>query len=325
MYDLIIIGSGPAGLGAAIYGKRAGYSTLVLEKNPMSGGQVLNTCEVDNYLGLPGINGFDLGMQFREHADRLGTEFVEADVTGIKNLPDCKKVLTSAGEFTAKAVIIAAGAEHKKLGVPGEKRLAGRGISYCATCDGAFFKKKVTAVIGGGDVAVEDAIFLAGLCEKVYLIHRRDSLRAAKSLQEKLFTLPNVELVWNAAVEEITGEAFVTGVQLLDTQTKEERFVAADGIFIAVGIQPVSESFKSLVKTDEAGYICAGEDCCTSVPGIFCSRRCADEKAASNRDGGCRRGKCGQLCAGIFPDTVKKQRPKGKLLVAGAAKDALAV
>ena len=207
MYDLIIIGSGPAGLGAAIYGKRAGYSTLVLEKNPMSGGQVLNTCEVDNYLGLPGINGFDLGMQFREHADRLGTEFVEADVTGIKNLPDCKKVLTSAGEFTAKAVIIAAGAEHKKLGVPGEKRLAGRGISYCATCDGAFYKKKVTAVIGGGDVAVEDAIFLAGLCEKVYLIHRRDSLRAAKSLQEKLFTLPNVELVWNAAVEEITGEA----------------------------------------------------------------------------------------------------------------------
>ena len=150
MYDLIIIGSGPAGLGAAIYGKRAGYSTLVLEKNPMSGGQVLNTCEVDNYLGLPGINGFDLGMQFREHADRLGTEFVEADVTGIKNLPDCKKVLTSAGEFTAKAVIIAAGAEHKKLGVPGEKRLAGRGISYCATCDGAFYKKKVTAVIGGG-------------------------------------------------------------------------------------------------------------------------------------------------------------------------------
>ena len=324
MYDLIIIGSGPAGLGAAIYGKRAGYSTLVLEKNPMSGGQVLNTCEVDNYLGLPGINGFDLGMQFREHADRLGTEFVEADVTGIKNLPDCKKVLTSAGEFTAKAVIIAAGAEHKKLGVPGEKRLAGRGISYCATCDGAFYKKKVTAVIGGGDVAVEDAIFLAGLCEKVYLIHRRDSLRAAKSLQEKLFTLPNVELVWNAAVEKITGEAFVTGVQLLDTQTKEERFVAADGIFIAVGIQPVSESFKSLVKTDEAGYICAGEDCCRACRAFLQSGTC-DEKAASDRDGGCRRGKCGQLCAGIFPDTVKKQRPKGKLLVAGAAKDALAV
>lgn len=270
MYDLIIIGSGPAGLGAAIYGKRAGYSTLVLEKNPMSGGQVLNTCEVDNYLGLPGINGFDLGMQFREHADRLGTEFVEADVTGIKNLPDCKKVLTSAGEFTAKAVIIAAGAEHKKLGVPGEKRLAGRGISYCATCDGAFYKKKVTAVIGGGDVAVEDAIFLAGLCEKVYLIHRRDSLRAAKSLQEKLFTLPNVELVWNAAVEEITGEAFVTGVQLLDTQTKEERFVAADGIFIAVGIMPVSESFQEPCKNGRGRlYLLRERTAARCVPGIF--------------------------------------------------------
>ena len=174
MYDLIIIGSGPAGLVAAIYGKRAGYSTLVLEKNPMSGGQVLNTCEVDNYLGLLGINGFDLGMQFREHADRLGTEFVEADVTGIKNLPDCKKVLTSAGEFTAKAVIIAAGAEHKKLGVPGEKRLAGRGISYCATCDGAFFRGKDVAVIGGGNTALQDAEFLSNYCNQVLVVPRRD-------------------------------------------------------------------------------------------------------------------------------------------------------
>ena len=309
MYDLIIIGSGPAGLGAAIYGKRAGYSTLVLEKNPMSGGQVLNTCEVDNYLGLPGINGFDLGMQFREHADRLGTEFVEADVTGIKNLPDCKKVLTSAGEFTAKAVIIAAGAEHKKLGVPGEKRLAGRGISYCATCDGAFYKKKVTAVIGGGDVAVEDAIFLAGLCEKVYLIHRRDSLRAAKSLQEKLFTLPNVELVWNAAVEEITGEAFVRGGRNL--------YCGRD----SAGVRELQEPCKN---GRGRLYLC-GRGLLHERAGHFCSRGRADEKAASDRDGGCRRGKCGQLCTGIFPDTVKKQRPKGKLLVAGTAKDALAV
>lgn len=209
--------------------------------------------------------------------------------------------------------------------MPGEKRLAGRGISYCATCDGAFYKKKVTAVIGGGDVAVEDAIFLAGLCEKVYLIHRRDSLRAAKSLQEKLFTLPNVELVWNAAVEEITGEAFVTGVQLLDTQTKEERFVAADGIFIAVGIQPVSESFQEPCKNGRGRLYLCGRGLLHERAGHFCSRGRADEKAASDRDGGCRRGKCGQLCAGIFPDTVKKQRPKGKLLVAGAAKDALAV
>ena len=268
-YDLIIIGSGPAGLSAAIYAQRAGLDTLVLEKEYISGGQVVNTAEVDNYPGLPGMNGYELGMKFRSHADALEAKFQIAEVKDIIIEETQKTVRTNEGDFYAKNIIISTGASHRKLGVLGERELAGMGVSYCATCDGAFYKKKVTAVIGGGDVAVEDAIFLAGLCEKVYLIHRRDSLRAAKSLQEKLFTLPNVELVWNAAVEEITGEAFVTGVQLLDTQTKEERFVAADGIFIAVGIQPVSESFKSLVKTDEAGYICAGEDCCTSVTGIF--------------------------------------------------------
>ena len=294
IYDLIIIGSGPAGLGAAIYAKRAELKTLVIEREMMSGGQVLTTYEVDNYAGLPGIGGFDLGMKFREHADKLGVEFAKDTVQKIESAESAdasgkeeeQELLTAAEAGAerppviyqvvckketrlARAVIIASGAHHRKLEILGEAEFTGKGVSYCATCDGAFFRKKTTAVIGGGDVAVEDAIFLAGLCEKVYLIHRRDSLRAAKSLQEKLFTLPNVELVWNAAVEEITGEAFVTGVQLLDTQTKEERFVAADGIFIAVGIQPVSESFKSLVKTDEAGYICAGEDCCTSVPGIF--------------------------------------------------------
>ena len=269
MYDVIIIGSGPAGLSASIYANRAGLKAVTIEKSAMSGGQVLTTYEVDNYPGLPGMNGYELGMKFRSHADALEAKFQIAEVKDIIIEETQKTVRTNEGDFYAKNIIISTGASHRKLGVPGERELAGMGVSYCATCDGAFYKKKVTAVIGGGDVAVEDAIFLAGLCEKVYLIHRRDSLRAAKSLQEKLFTLPNVELVWNAAVEEITGEAFVTGVQLLDTQTKEERFVAADGIFIAVGIQPVSESFKSLVKTDEAGYICAGEDCCTSVPGIF--------------------------------------------------------
>ena len=269
MYDLIIIGSGPAGLGAAIYGKRAGYSTLVLEKNPMSGGQVLNTCEVDNYLGLPGINGFDLGMQFREHADRLGTEFVEADVTGIKNLPDCKKVLTSAGEFTAKAVIIAAGAEHKKLGVPGEKRLAGRGISYCATCDAAFFQDRTVVVVGGGNVAVEDAILLSRTCKKVYLVHRRDELRAEKILQESLFACKNVELIWDSIPLSIEGTDKVEALKIRNKKTQEESFIETDGVFIAVGIVPGTEKFKDLVKLDEAGYIVAGEDGITSEPGIF--------------------------------------------------------
>jgi len=269
MYDLIIIGSGPAGLGAAIYGKRAGYSTLVLEKNPMSGGQVLNTCEVDNYLGLPGINGFDLGMQFREHADRLGTEFVEADVTGIKNLPDCKKVLTSAGEFTAKAVIIAAGAEHKKLGVPGEKRLAGRGISYCATCDGAFFKGRTVAVVGGGDVAVGDALFLARGCKKVYLIHRRDELRAAKSLQKKLMALPNVEIIWDTVVNEICGEDQVEALFIENKKTGAKKHLPVDGVFVAVGMKPNTNMVPDEIKKDEAGYIVADENCVTNVTGIF--------------------------------------------------------
>lgn len=269
MHDLIIIGSGPAGLGAAIYGKRAGLDTVVVEKQPMSGGQVLNTYEVDNYLGLPGINGFDMGMQFREHADKLGAEFQEADVIAIEDRGDKKLVKTSKGDLEAKAVIVASGAAHRKLGVPGEERLAGRGISYCATCDGAFFRKKTTAVIGGGDVAVEDAIFLARFCEKVYLVHRRDELRAARILQEQLFSLPNVEVIWDSVVEEIEGDEMVSGIVLKNTKTGENGKKALDGVFIAVGITPNTHVFSHPLEMDEGGYIKAGEDCRTNVPGIF--------------------------------------------------------
>ena len=269
MHDLIIIGSGPAGLGAAIYGKRAGLDTVVVEKQPMSGGQVLNTYEVDNYLGLPGINGFDMGMQFREHADKLGAEFHEADVIAIEDKGDRKLVKTAKGDMEAKAVIVASGAAHRKLGVPGEERLAGRGISYCATCDGAFFKKKTTAVIGGGDVAVEDAVFLARFCEKVYLIHRRDELRAAKILQEQLFSLPNVEVIWDSVVEEIEGDEMVSGIVLKNKKTGEIEKKALDGVFIAVGITPNTHVISHPLEMDEGGYIRAGEDCRTNVPGIF--------------------------------------------------------
>lgn len=269
MYDLIVIGSGPAGLSAAVYGIRAGFKTLVIEKNPMSGGQVLNTYEVDNYLGMPGMNGFEMGMAFREHADRLGAEFAEADVKEVEDCREIKKVKTTAGDFETRAVIIAAGATHRKLGVPGEEELAGRGISYCATCDGAFFRNKTVAVIGGGDVAVEDAIFLARECKKVYLVHRRDELRAAKSLQKRLFELENVEFVWDSVVKRIQGEEVVTGILVENKKTKEERVIGLDGIFVAVGIQPNSALFKGLVKMDEGGYLEAGEDCVTSAEGIF--------------------------------------------------------
>lgn len=269
MYDLIIIGSGPAGLSAAVYGKRAGFETLVLEKYPMSGGQVLNTYEVDNYLGMPGISGFDMGMQFREHAEKLKAEFKEADVKELVCLPEKKIVKTTAGDFEGRAVIIATGAVHRQLGVPGETRLAGRGISYCATCDGAFFRNKTVAVIGGGDVAAEDAIFLARFCKKVYVVHRRDSLRAAKTLQKQLFSLENVELLWNSTVEDILGEEQVESLLLHNKETGEARSLEVDGVFIAVGIAPNSGIFREIAECDRDGYLVAGEDCVTSEPGIF--------------------------------------------------------
>ena len=269
MHDLIIIGSGPAGLSAAVYGRRAGFSTLVIEKNPMSGGQVLNTYEVDNYLGLPGINGFDMGMKFREHAEKMQAEFIEADVLGVEDMGDYKLVKTTDGDYEAKAVIIASGASHSHLGVPGEEELSGMGVSYCATCDGAFFRGKTVAVIGGGDVAVEDAIFLARACEKVYLIHRRDSLRAAQSLQDTMLALPNVEVCWNSGVESINGEGRVNSITLVHKNGGTKSELAVQGVFIAVGIKPNSESFINNIAADEKGYLIAGEDCATSMPGVF--------------------------------------------------------
>ncbi|MCM1125814.1 MAG: FAD-dependent oxidoreductase [Lachnospiraceae bacterium] len=284
MYDVVIAGSGPAGLSAAIYAKRAGLHALVLEKNPMSGGQVLNTYEVDNYPGLPGINGFDLGMKFREHADKLGCEFREAELRGIRKLEvqdeaeiqaaseasaDGFLLETDQGEIEAKTVLAATGATHAKLGIPGEEELAGMGVSYCATCDGAFFKGKVTAVIGGGDVAAEDAIFLARGCEKVYLIHRRGELRAAAILQKELMSLPNVEILWDTVAEQINGQDQVESLSLKNVKTGAQTELPVQGVFVAVGIIPYSEVFGRLAECDEKGYLIAGEDCATTAPGIY--------------------------------------------------------
>ena len=266
---VLIIGSGPAGLGAAIYGERAGLRLAVIDRSPISGGQVLTTYEVDNYLGMPEISGSDISERFREHADKLGVEFIMADVETIEDLGETKKVHTDEGDFEAKAVILATGAAHAMLGVEGEMKLAGMGVSYCATCDGAFFRGRTVAVVGGGDVAVEDAIFLAGLCKKVYLIHRRDSLRAADSLQKKLMSLSNVEILWNCEVTKIQGEDMVESLVISGKQEKEEQVLEVNGVFIAVGIQPNTESFRGLVDMDEKGYIIADESCTTSVPGIF--------------------------------------------------------
>lgn len=270
IYDLIIIGSGPAGLAAAVYAQRAKLDTLVVEKAMVSGGQVLTTYEVDNYPGLPGIGGYDLGIKFREHADRLGARFVEDEVLNIQDggKGAIKCVVCQENTYEARSLILATGAVHRKLGVPGEEELAGAGVSYCATCDGAFFRNKVTAVIGGGDVAVEDAIFLARMCSKVYLIHRRNELRAAKSLQENLLSLDNVEVIWDTVADSINGDGMVKSLSLTNVKNGQKRELDVQGVFIAVGITPESRAFEGSVDMDH-GYIRAGEDTVTSAPGIF--------------------------------------------------------
>ena len=269
MYDLIIIGSGPAGLSAAVYGKRAGLKLAVLEKAPMSGGQVLNTYEVDNYLGMPGINGFDMGMQFRAHADKLGVEFIETECRKIMDKGSHKLVETDKGVLESKADILATGAIHAHLGVPGEEELSGMGVSYCATCDGAFFRDRTVAVIGGGDVALEDAIYLARTCEKVYLIHRRDELRGAPVLQDEVKNTPNIEILYSHTVESILGEEAVQGILVKDVKSGETKEISLAGIFVAVGIRPETDLVRDLVECDDAGYVLAGEDCISTMPGLF--------------------------------------------------------
>lgn len=269
MYDIIIIGSGPAGLSAAIYAQRACLDTIVIEKNGISGGQVLNTWEVDNYPGFPGVTGFELSRQFREHANKLGARVVQDEVVQVELSGNVKKVVCEEETYEARCVILASGAHHRTLEVPGEEELRGAGVSYCATCDGAFFRGRTVAVVGGGDAALEDAIFLARMCEKVYIVHRRDKLRGAKRLQERLQALENIEFVWNSETVAIEGNAQVEALWLRQTKTGEERRLDVDGVFIAVGIAPESELYAGQLELDEQGYIRADESGQTSVPGVF--------------------------------------------------------
>lgn len=269
MYDIIIIGSGPAGLSAAIYAQRACLNTIVIEKNGISGGQVLNTWEVDNYPGFPGVTGFELSRQFREHANKLGARVVQDEVVQVELSGNVKKVVCEEETYEARCVILASGAHHRTLEVPGEEELRGAGVSYCATCDGAFFRGRTVAVVGGGDAALEDAIFLARMCEKVYIVHRRDKLRGAKRLQERLQALENIEFVWNSETVAIEGNAQVEALRLRQTKTGEEKRLDVDGVFIAVGIAPESELYAGQLELDEQGYIRADESGQTSVPGVF--------------------------------------------------------
>lgn len=269
IYDMIIIGSGPAGLTAGIYGKRAGLSILVMEGSFIQGGQIVNTYEVDNYPGLPGISGMDLAEKMKDHLLAQGGKIVRGKVRSISLEGEIKIVHTKKEEYRAKTVVLAAGAVHRKLEVPGEDEFSGMGVSYCATCDGAFFKDKTVAVVGGGDVAVEDAIFLSRTCKKVYLIHRRDELRAAKILQDALRNISNIELCWNRCVTEIGGINQVEWIQTETTDTKRTERMNVNGIFIAVGIIPDTGFIKDLIHLDTKGYVVAGEDGQTNIPGIY--------------------------------------------------------
>ena len=274
MYDVIIIGSGPAGLSAAIYAQRAKLSSILIEANYMSGGQMVNTYEVDNYPGLPGISGMELGQKMRGHVDAQHAEVKTATVKEIIDHGDYKLVCTSDGDFETRTVVLAMGASHRQLGVPGENELCGMGVSYCATCDGAFFKGRDVAVVGGGDVALEDALFLAWGCNKVYLIHRRDAFRGAKVLQKQVEEKENIVCVMDSVVDEIVGEDLVEKVCISNKKTQQSSELSVQGIFIAVGISPNTKDIQGLPKQDDAGYIIATEDGVTDIPGIFVAGDC---------------------------------------------------
>ena len=269
IYDVIIIGAGPAGLTAGIYGKRAGLSTLILDTSSISGGQILNTYEIDNYPGFPGASGEGLAEAMKNHCEKLGVEFARGKVSSIIDKGDTKELVTKKATFTAKSVIIATGASNKKLGCPGEEELSGVGVSYCATCDGAFFKEKEVAVVGGGDVALEDALYLSRFCTKVHLIHRRDEFRGAMVLQNHVKAVDNIDIIYDTVVESINGEDSVNSLHIKNVKTGEERDLAVEGVFIAIGTEPNTAKIEGLPELDSRGYIVAGENCETSKAGIY--------------------------------------------------------
>jgi thioredoxin reductase (NADPH) len=269
IYDVIVLGAGPAGLAAGIYGKRAGFNILVLDTSSISGGQILNTYEIDNYPGFPGVSGTQLADAMKNHCEKLGVEFARGKVSSIIDKGETKELITKKQNFEAKTVIIATGATNRKLGCPGEEELSGLGVSYCATCDGAFFKDKTVAVVGGGDVALEDAIYLSRFCTKVYLIHRRDEFRGAKVLQDKVNSINNIEIIYDTVVNSIEGTASVESINIHNNKTEENSNLKVDGIFIAVGTVPNTGFLSDLVAVDSKGYIVADETCKTSREGIY--------------------------------------------------------
>ncbi|MBO2535119.1 thioredoxin-disulfide reductase [Rummeliibacillus suwonensis] len=269
IYDVVIIGAGPAGMTAAVYASRSNLSTLMLERG-IPGGQMANTEEVENYPGFESILGPELSTKMFDHAKKFGAEYAYGDVTEIIDGEEYKTIKAGSKEYKARAIIITTGAEYKKMGIPGEKELGGRGVSYCAVCDGAFFKNRNLIVVGGGDSAVEEGIYLTRFADKVTIVHRRDQLRAQKIIQDRAFANEKIDFIWNHTVKEIhEKDGKVGSVTLVSTVDDTEQEVQADGVFIYIGMLPLTKPFKDLGILNEAGYIQTNAEMETAVPGIY--------------------------------------------------------
>jgi thioredoxin reductase (NADPH) len=287
-YEAIIIGGGPAGLTAGLYTSRAGLKSLLVERG-MFGGQIVNATLVENYPGFPkGISGAELGSVMHQQAVKYGLEVVTAEVTGLAR-GQAYDVSTTEGSFEAASIVIAAGSEYRKLGVTGEERLSGHGVSYCATCDGFLFRDREVAVVGGGDTAITDALELSRHAKKVYVIHRRDQLRAGQVLQQRAFAQTKLEFIWSTVVEEVLGDRLLQGLKLRNVKTGQQSNLQVDGLFVAVGLMPNSQRFFNILELDDAGYIVTDETMTTSAPGIFAAgdirRNSARQVAAAVGDG----------------------------------------
>lgn len=272
-YDIAIVGAGPAGLTAAIYGIRAGKTVVVFEHKSF-GGQIVSTPEVENYPGIKNISGFEFAMNLYNQAMDLGAEYINEKVIKVSDGQNIKKVITTKNEYYAKAVILATGVTRRPLGLEGEEELIGKGISYCATCDGAFFRGRDVAVVGGGNTALEDALFLSNYCNKVYLIHRRDAFRAEKQIVNSILQRDNVEIIYDSVVEELLYEDVLQGIKIKNVVTNKQSDISISGLFIAVGQIPDNEHFEELIELDKSGYVIAEEDCTTDSAGIFTAGDC---------------------------------------------------
>lgn len=288
-YEVIIIGGGPAGMTAGLYTSRARLKTLLIE-NGIFGGQMMTTELIENYPGFPqGVSGEELSRLMEEQAKRFGLETIMEEVTEVGVEKAIKKVKTFEGEYSCRALIICTGSEYRQLGVPGEEQYKGRGISYCATCDGAFFKDSRIMVVGGGDSAITEALFLTKFVKELTIIHRRDALRATKIYQERALNHPKIKFLWNSIVQEIKGDSVVRSVVVKDVKSGETKEVETEGVFLFVGLSPRTQFIKGVVQQDEAGYILTDENCETSVKGIFsagdCRKRLLRQIATAVGDG----------------------------------------